>query len=483
MSHWCKRLTRLMKALTLARLPGVARLSVWVVALQCVFAASAFAAVPNPTVSGPIPSPVIPGDVSHNYTFFSTTHDLATNGYVEEEYFFQGTANRYTTPPLTTATILDGGHPYVTRMVVRRPVDPAKFNGTVLVEWINVTNGFDAENTWFFSWEHILRSGYVWVGVSAQRVGVDAMKAWSPNRYGTLDVTTGGTINNDALSYDIYSQAGQAIRAPGAVDVLDGLKPKVVIAMGESQSASRLATYANSIQPLANVYDGVLLLSALGNPIRTDSTVPVFKVLTEFDVGALEAAVRQPDTSMFRTWEVVGTSHVDYHLRQSREALELRDLGTSSEAALHCGVPTIGTRVPTQYVLAAADDAMVRWITTGTPPPTAPRIEIASFSPTVIARDSLGLALGGIRLSQLAVPTAYNVGFNTGPGACNRWGYYIPFDIPMLDQLYPSHNEYVKQVRDVTHDNLQSGFILSVDADATVNAADASAVGAPNNHK
>jgi hypothetical protein len=353
----------------------------------------------------------------------------------------------------------------------------------VLVEWINVTNGFDAENTWFFSWEHILRSGYVWVGVSAQRVGVDAMKAWSPNRYGTLDVTAGGTINNDALSYDIYSQAGQAIRAPGAVDVLDGLKPKVVIAMGESQSASRLATYANSIQPLANVYDGVLLLSALGNPIRTDSTVPVFKVLTEFDVGALEAAVRQPDTSMFRTWEVVGTSHVDYHLRQSREALELRDLGTSSEAALHCGVPTIGTRVPTQYVLAAADDAMVRWITTGTPPPTAPRIEIASFSPTVIARDSLGLALGGIRLSQLAVPTAYNVGFNTGPGACNRWGYYIPFDIPMLDQLYPSHNEYVKQVRDVTHDNLQSGFILSVDADATVNAADASAVGAPNNHK
>lgn len=452
-------------------------------ALPYVLAASALAAAPNPTVTGPIASPVIPGDVSRDYTFFSTTHDMATNGYVEEEFFFEGSANRYTTPPLTTATIVDSGHPYKTRMVVRRPVDPAKFNGTVLVEWINVTNGFDAENVWFFAWEHILRSGYVWVGVSAQRVGVDAMKTWSPTRYGTLDVTQGGSITNDALSYDIYSQAGQAIRNPVGVDVLHGLHPTHVIATGESQSASRLATYVNSIQPLANVYDGVLLLSSLGNRIREDLVVPVFKVLTEFDVGALEAPVRQPDTSLFRTWEVAGTSHVDHHLRQSREALELRDFGTSSEAALHCVVPTIGTRVPTQHVLAAAYDAIVGWVDTGTPPPGAPRIDIASFGPTVVARDSLGLALGGIRLADLAVPTAYNSGFNTGPGACNRWGYYIPFDIPMLDQLYPTHNEYVKQVRKVTHDNLQSGYILGVDADATLAAAEASSVGAPNNHK
>jgi hypothetical protein len=453
------------------------------IAVPCVLATSALAAVPSPEVTGPIASPVIPGDVSHDYPFFSTTHDLATNGYVEEEFFYTGTANRYTTPPLTTATIQDSGHPYRTRMIVRRPADPAKFNGTVLVEWINVTNGFDAENTWFFSWEHILRAGYAWVGVSVQRVGVDRMKDWSPTRYGTLDVTQSGTINNDALSYDIFSQAGQAIRNPAGIDVLGGLAPKTIIAIGESQSASRLATYVNSIQPLANVYDGVLLLSALGNPIRTDLVVPVFKVLTEFDVGALEAPVRQPDTSLFHTWEVAGTSHVDYHLRQSREPLELRDLGTSSEAALHCGVPTIGTRVPTHYVVAAAYDAMVRWIATGTPPATAPRIEIASFNPTVVARDSLGLALGGIRLAEIAVPTAYNSGFNTGPGACNRWGYYIPFDIPMLDQLYPSHNAYVKQVRTVTHDNLKNGFILSVDADATSSAADASSVGAPNNRK
>ena len=442
---------------------------------------TAFAAVPNPTVIGPIASPVAPGDPAHNYVFFSSNHDLAGHGYVEEEFFIQGTANRYTTPSLATATIVDGGHPYVTRMVVRRPVDPANFNGTVLVEWYNVSNNFDAENVWFFGWEHIMRAGYVWVGVSAQRVGVTALKAWSPVRYGSLDVTQGGTITNDALSYDAFSQAGQAIKQPAGVDVLNGLHPQHVIAVGESQSAMRLSIYANSIQPLANLYDGILLLSSLGNAIRTDTTVPVFKVLTEFDVtGFNEANVRQPDTNMFRTWEVAGTSHVDQHLRASREPLELRDNGVSSEALLapQCAVHTIGTRVPTTYVLASALDHLVDWIDAGTPPPVAPRIEIATFgSPSLAARDSLGLALGGIRLSEIEVPIAYNVGTNSGPGACVRWGYSIPFDDALLKSLYRNHGQYVSRVSNVNDRNVESGYILEEDAEIDTTEAAQSRIG------
>jgi hypothetical protein len=68
-------------------------------------------------------------------------------------------------------------------MVVRRPADPKMFNGTVLVEWYNVTNGFDAENVWFFDWEHILGEGYIWVGVSAQQVGINALLAFNSSRY------------------------------------------------------------------------------------------------------------------------------------------------------------------------------------------------------------------------------------------------------------------------------------------------------------
>ena len=35
-----------------------------------------------------------------------------------------------------------------TRLLVRRPTDPAKFNGIAIVEWVNVTNGYDVEIHW-----------------------------------------------------------------------------------------------------------------------------------------------------------------------------------------------------------------------------------------------------------------------------------------------------------------------------------------------
>jgi alpha/beta hydrolase family protein len=446
------------------------------------------ASVPNPTVTGPIASPDIPGAPTHNYPFFASNHGLAAQGYVEEEYYFQGAANRYTTPPLATGAIIDSDHPYLSRMLVRRPADPNKFNGTVLVEWLNVTNGFDADNQWFFSWEHILAAGYAWVGVSAQQVGVARLQTWNPTRYGALNVNDGGTITGDALSYDIFSQAAQAIRHPVGVDPLGGLKVRRIIAIGESQSASRLATYVNSINPLANVYDGFVLLSTLGNQFRTDLTVPVWKILTEFDVENSEATVRQPDTTKFRTWEVAGTSHVDQHLRRSREPLELRDFSTptmasSAEAVLapQCAIPQIGTRVSTPDVVGHAYDLMVRWITDGTPPPSAPRIEITTFGApghtSVITRNSLGLALGGIQLSELAVPTAENVGVNSGPGACVRWGYSVPFDVGTLDSLYKSHDDYVDQVIKVNRANVRNGFIDAADARRSIIKAVYSDVG------
>jgi hypothetical protein len=437
------------------------------------------AAVPNPTVTGPIAQPAAPGDPSHNYLFFSSNHDLPGHGYVEEEFFISGTATRYATPNQTnpdassTGTVISTGNPYNTRMVVRRPADPSKFNGVVLVEWYNVTNNFDAENVWFFNWENIMRSGYVWVGVSAQRVGVNALKAWSPTRYGSLDVTAGGTINDDSLSYDIYSQAGKALASPIGINPLDSLVPKTIIATGESQSAMRLAVYANSIQPLANLYDGILALSTLGNRIRTDLPVPFFKVLTESDVVLFnEANVRQGDANNFRSWEVAGTSHVDQHLRNSREPLELRDNGVSSEAVnldppfpQGCGTKPVGTRVPTTFVLASAYDKMVNWVQHGTLPPTAPRISIMTFAnPSVPLRNSLGLAQGGIQLSQMLLPTRINSGVNTGPGACNRWGFSTPIDNATLQAMYPSLLiNYAFGVAQADKANAINGYILIPD--------------------
>ena len=200
------------------------------------FATGAAAQVQPATITGPIAVTVPPGDPARDFVFSTSAIELAAYGYVEEEFFIAGTANRYTTPELTTGRIIDGGHPCKTRLVVRRPVSPDRFNGTVVVEWNNVTAGRDLDIDWFQAGAYFVRNGFVWIGVSAQRVGVNHLREWSPARYGTLDVTHDGMIEDDALSYDIFSAVARAVRAPGDVDVLGGggLDAERVFATGHS---------------------------------------------------------------------------------------------------------------------------------------------------------------------------------------------------------------------------------------------------------
>src|SRR5262249_40983089 len=116
-------------------------------------ASLAMAVVPTPQVTGPIPYVAL-GTADHDYPFLAPDMTLAARGYVEEEFFYSGTANRYNaqspnaTGPAPTASIVNSGNPYKTRMMVRRPINPAKFNGVVVVEWTNVTSLMDTPQVW-----------------------------------------------------------------------------------------------------------------------------------------------------------------------------------------------------------------------------------------------------------------------------------------------------------------------------------------------
>ena len=352
--------------------------------LACLLACSlavavspAGAAAPDPIVTGPIPANAPPGDPSHDYPLLATALDLASVGYVEEEYFFSGTANVYNTPPLTTATIVSSGHPYESRLIVRRPTSPEKFNGTVLVEWANVTPGFCNDLMFRASQDHLLRAGYAYVGVCAQRVGVHGkvgLLKWSPHRYAGLDLSDQGTILDDELSGDIFSQAAQAIRSPVGVDIMGGLLTvSRIIAIGESQSQGYLVIYHNSIHPLANVFDGYVLHTGVGGQLRTDLSVKVFKVDTETDLLFLgEVAARQPDSDHLRTYEVAGASHVPFAGFALGQMLRTRDGLPLLKPGL-CIIQPALSHVPAFHVLNAVYDHLSRWVTDGTPPPTAPR--------------------------------------------------------------------------------------------------------------
>ncbi len=436
------------------------------------------AAAQVPAVTGPIPAVLPPGtDLTHNYPQLSSEPNdpLSARGYVEEEFFIQGKATQYQTPTLADGVVLSTGHPYKTRLIVRRPADPHRFNGVVIVEWVNVTSGYNLDLQWQVSRDYFTREGYAYVGVSAQRVGVQqapyGLTEWSPTRYGTLDVTDNGAITDDLLSYDIFSQAGRAVKAN--TSILSGLRPKLVIAIGASQSASRLTPYYNSIHPLHRVYDG-FLLHVGGGPFRTDIPTKLLRVNTEREIVSGQATLRQADSNTFRGWEIAGASHVDYWYMTYRQELISRD--GLNPFNYQCDKEPL-SHVNNKYVLNAGYEELVDWVDHGRPPVTAPPIRVTSVTPLVIPRDANGLVYGGIRLAEIDVPTATNDGANGSSSFCILYGSHTPFPPQKVQQLYPSHERYVRQVAAVTADNVRDGYVLLKDGLEIVRKAEDSTIG------
>jgi Alpha/beta hydrolase domain len=419
-----------------------------------------------PVLEGPIPG-AVPGNpaspvLSETYPFFSTWLDLAASGYVEEEFYLSGLADAYSTTGMKLASDV----PFRTRMIVRRPVSQAAFNGTVLVEWQNVTAGYDLDALW--NRRH-LREGYAWVGVSAQRVGVDQLRGWSPTRYGTLDVTGAGAFTTDQLSYDIFAQAAEALKSPGAVDPLGGLEIERVLAIGASQSAGRMTIYYNVVLPQEEpVFDGYAFI--VGTAPTRVGTEPIIQVLSETDVT--NPLTRRPDSEVFRRWEVAGAAHSGWEGQEYRRPLSIRDLGAAP--VYECTNPPF-SRVLLSQVIEAAYGHLARWVDGGPPPPHAPYLEFTT--PPIKARNELGLALGGIQLSQVAVPTALNTGSNSGPSFCVLFGTHLPFGDEQLDALYRNHGRYVGAVTQTDAANVEAGYLLRADAQENQREAAHSSVG------
>jgi Alpha/beta hydrolase domain len=326
-----------------------------------------------------------------------------------------------------------------------------------------------------------VREGYAWVGVSAQRAGIHSatgLRAWNPDRYGTLDVTAGGSINDDTLSYDVFTQAGRAL----ADGPLRDLEVRRLLATGHSQSAVRLRSYYNSIQPLAQTYDGFVMHGIFGSAaLRTDIPTPAWKLQSETDaVGIFGATTRQPDSDFIRTWEVAGTTHGDWKLIVEHGPLRIRDVGAPPDdyppGPSLCAGPTF-SRIPFHMTQAAAYDRLARWAGQGQEPPGATPIELAATSPPMAVRDANGNALGGIRLPTFAVPTATDSGANAGPGFCFLHGVHLPFEQAKLDALYPSDHAYLTGIAKATARSLHDGYLAPSGALATV--LDAARFGVP----
>ena len=409
--------------------------------------------------------------------------NLASSGYEEQEFFASGTAHafaatsspsdgRWSIAPTTSAA-------YKTRIIVRRPSDPARFNGTVVVEWLNVSAGESAPD-WDYLNPELVQDGYAYVGVSAQALAVNGgapilgipsaassssngLIAEEPARYGSLHHP------GDQYALDLFAQIGEAIRGSSHL-VLGNLHPRHVVAVGESQSAFYLTTFADAIQPFTHTFDGIFIHSRGGTgaglngssitskqgpsglQIRTDLRVPVFMFETQTDLIELGyAGAQQPNTDRIRTWQVAGTSHADAYLVGSAAA----DLG--------CTTPI--NDGPQHPVVQAAFAAFNRWVDDGTPPPSPPPFRLSSTNPPALALDSHGNVIGGVRTPDVDVPVSTLSGA-APPGAsaiCSLFGSAVPFSPSELTDLYGTKAHYLKDFTASLDKAIAGGYILAAD--------------------
>jgi Alpha/beta hydrolase domain len=410
--------------------------------------ASALAStVPNPAVQGPIEGGV------HGYPWNHSVFPLSGRGYsyTENEYFYSG-----------TATNLAKGvqAPYESRMLVRLPSNRKKFNGTIVVEWLNVTGGNDLETTWPVAGLYLMQHGYGYVGVSAQLVGADFLPGWDPKRY------AGITHPGDEFSFDIFSQAMQALRAPaenravlggvGGVDPMRGMTVKHVVANGASQSAAKLTEFVNGGYNRGGV--DAYTITRGGGPF-TDFSTPIFQLNEETQ------AARPADNPHYRVWEEAGAAHAPYVWYGYIWSMYQRDLvpsGTPNPINTACSI----NRAQVDYTARALSTWVARYFETGDMGPSMPRLRRNASGE--LMRDSNGLAEGGIRQPFVQAPVAYNAG--TG---CALFGTYRGWTPAMIQSLYPTHAKYAAAVKKATAFDLKNGWLLPADAKDAIAKAQA----------
>jgi hypothetical protein len=418
---------------------------------------------------------------------FSRQEQLESVGYAEEEWRLSGQAQTYS----ADGDWGDDGHwkiktrgapvPYETRVLVRRPKDPAKFNGIVLVEWMNTSLGFEIDGGWISTRDEIEREGYAWVGVSAEEASVKALKKAKPERYAQA------FVNDSDYSFDIYDHAAVAIRQAAGQWGSPGTQVKL-LGMGYSKSASFLFTFINAFQPISHAYDGFYMRGATPAAIqvngwhinkvmpkvRADSQVPLMQVQTEMEVAVSWPLSKTQDTDKLRYWEVAGATHLDQTMQDETMVSSQADAQLKKPK---CVNPS--STLPAQRFDHAALHALRTWVTVGTPPPKAPRLQRTGIG--FVKDDELGNAVGGLRLPELDVPIARYGMFNNAPTnslsfwvgfACFAGGSTKPLPADTLRARYPSDQAYLQAYKQASDKLLNEGFLRPFDHAQMLKAAE-----------
>jgi len=431
---------------------------------------------------------------SRGYPYSASIVDLKPYGYTESEYFIAGTAHTFKPAPGTTLStdgrwqvVADEESPFKTRILVRRPA-PEKFNGTVIVEFMQEYFGSERDTNFRWNAETLLRQGFAWVGVSLHHEGIDDPAPMQTQTYGNITFTKGLTLArwdserygalslpSSDLSYDILSQLARSVgpnRPRGDIDPLDGLKVKKVIAAGNTIAGHRLAIYINAVQPLTHAFDGFYLQdltphklqlakdvpTPTAQPLRTDVDVPVMV----FNTTTAAMAGQQAEGQDIRFWEPAGSSHTTGPATTRIAQANARDMGQEGGFC----PPEYANTFPVHYVSGAAIVALDRWVKTGAKPPVFPQLKVVQDGKEAVTPfDEYGNSLGGLRTPWVDVPVARYDWRGECPGGAGRT---YPFTTEQLRKLYKSPADYQAKFRKAVDSAVRQHVLLPEDAKEAV---------------
>jgi hypothetical protein len=456
-------------------------------------AAAVFAAgsstTPLPKLTGPIPV------TSDSYPLMAANRvlqpvDLQKAGYIEEEFIVSGNANVYDWAA-DGLTVKTPDAPYATRILVRRPSDPNRFSGNVVVELLNPARRFDWGMMSGYLRDSLIERGDGWVGITMP-ASINALKKFNPTRYAALSFANpdpseacaagrgGGapatSDQEDGLKWDMISQVGAALKSKTGL----GAAYLYMTAQGAD-----VQTYLAAIQRHAKlqsgkpVYDGFLIKTPGGvgairrcGPAvaRTDprqkienAGVPVMLVVAQGEIGE---AYQRPDSDdpgdRFRIYEVAGAAHIDKWAYRDLPGFpdQLAAMGTPGQGTpdwpfnVRCEPEILLQEHPLlKYVLDGAVMNLEQWASKGTAPPKADRITINGQVVT-----------GGVRNPYVDVPGATYTTSNAGPGTCRELGQTIPYDWARLEALYGSQKNYAAKVAQATDLMLKERWVTPSDA-------------------
>jgi hypothetical protein len=457
-----------------------------------VSAAQGTAAVTPAPAQGPTPLATATGPIpvtASSYPLMAsaklqTVVDLPAAGYVEEEFFVSGRANVYDWAADSALTVRTADAPYTTRILLRRPADPRRFSGTVILEISNFGRGYDLSFTWGVSHRHFMENGDAWAMITYAPENIAALKKFDAARYAPLSMANPApgtekcsTTMEEGLRWDMFSQTGALLRSAPAGGPLAGFNVQRIYA---TSHGGELPTYIAAMHPHARLaggrplFDGYILHRHTGltrmhqcgtAPAATDPRqvlrnvdVPLIRVVSQTDVVGTYARRRDDSDApgdRYRLYEIAGAPHADWSFYPYIPTIEdQKKTGfdgflASWPFAYQCEPAMELLRVPIMtYALDAAFANLTRWVRDGVPAPRAERVAVDDGgTPQARVRlDRFSNAVGGVRTPLVEVPAATYFTSTKGPGLCGNLAHEEAFDWARLETLYGSSASYAAKV-------------------------------------